>query len=78
MNYDPSAVGPRLKRIRENMGTSQYVLASDLGISPQTLESYENGRTYPNIIVLTRACELFNCDIGYLFGERTKRKKSRL
>ena len=36
-------IGKRIKKIRESLGKSQYVLARDYGISKNTQVRYENG-----------------------------------
>ena len=36
-----------IKRIRKNTGLSQVMFASSLGVSPKTVEAWENGRNKP-------------------------------
>jgi len=36
-----------IKRIRQNTGLSQVVFAGSLGVSPKTVEAWENGRNKP-------------------------------
>jgi putative transcriptional regulator len=36
-----------IKRIRQKTGLSQVVFASSLGVSPKTVEAWENGRNKP-------------------------------
>ena len=36
-----------IKRIRQKTGLSQVMFAGSLGISPQTVEAWENGRNKP-------------------------------
>ena len=36
-----------IKRIRQKTGLSQVMFASSLGVSPKTIEAWENGRNKP-------------------------------
>ena len=49
------------QKMRQNRGKlNQEELAEKLGISINTLSSYENGRSYPTIDTFKHFCEIFN------------------
>ena len=56
------SIGQNIKRIRENAGMTQQQLASELGVSRQTIISLENGKYNPSILLAH--------SIARLFGER--------
>lgn len=43
-----------LKAARINKGLTQKEAAERLGISAETLANYENGLSYPNVLVIKR------------------------
>ncbi|MDR2922380.1 MAG: helix-turn-helix domain-containing protein [Treponema sp.] len=49
LNIKPVAVfnTDDIKRIRQKTGLSQVVFAGSLGVSPKTVEAWENGRNKP-------------------------------
>ena len=48
-----------LKAARVNVGLTQLEAAKRLGISPQTLLNYEQGRTWPDVRILKRIEDLY-------------------
>jgi len=75
----------KLKAFRKEKGLSQQDFADSLGITPRTLYSYEEGKSYPNLEVVNRLQSVYNLRVelldgesGELFGqERTLLKKYR-
>ena len=66
------AVGERVKAIRNSKKWTQQKLAEELGLSNesrQTVYKWEKGITLPTHETLLKLCQLFDCDIGYLFCE---------
>lgn len=63
------------KKIRKAQGYTQVNFVEkyckDYGekaISVYTIKNWEQGRTVPELQTIWNLCEIFNCDIDYLFG----------
>ena len=54
-----------IKRIRQRTGLSQVMFAGSLGVSPKTVEAWENGRNKPEG-ASRRLLELVRDDPGFL------------
>jgi putative transcriptional regulator len=54
-----------IKRIRQKTGLSQVIFASSLGVSPKTVEAWENGRNKPDG-ASRRLLEVVRDDPGFL------------
>lgn len=59
----------RLREEREKKGYTLQQLADLLGIAPNTLHNYETKKRHPNVEMLVKMCDLFNCSIDYLVGQ---------
>ena len=57
-----------LKKERNKKGLSQMALSKILGISQQTIGSWETGRTSPDLVSLTKLSTLFDISTDYLLG----------
>ena len=55
------------KKTKENM--QQEVMSAYLGITPQALDNYCNGRRFPQIELIFRIKEFFNTSYNYLFSD---------
>ena len=60
----------RIKELRESRNMQQKELASILGISPNALSQYENGKREANQHIVSRIAEFFNVSVDYIY-ERT-------
>lgn len=49
-----------LKALRVNKGWDQRTAATKLGITPETLSKWENGKTYPNVKQITMLEDLYS------------------
>lgn len=58
----------RIKILREKRGLMQAILATELGITQQTLSKYEKDVNIIKIDVLKRLAEYFNVTTDYLLG----------
>jgi transcriptional regulator with XRE-family HTH domain len=56
--------------IRKVNGWSVRVAAGKMGISPSSLQRYENGEVQPTLKVLYRIAEATEMDMGILTGTR--------
>lgn len=59
----------RIKKLRISKGDSQNDLSNLLGLSQQTISSYENNTREPDIKTLITLSNYFNVSIDYLLGE---------
>src|SRR2546423_14543757 len=65
--------GSRLRRLREERGTSQIELARQLAISPSYLNQIEHDARPLTVPVLIRITELFGVDTTYFAAHDTTR-----
>ena len=63
-----SEFGRRLKNLREKNGMTQINLSTRLGMSQESISSYERGNSYPSIDVLEEVANFFNVSADYLLG----------
>jgi transcriptional regulator with XRE-family HTH domain len=56
-SYDPTAVGPRVRALRDAMGLSLRELALRCGVSAPMLSQVERGETSPTLQVATRIAQ---------------------
>lgn len=64
-------IGQRLKQARTEREMTQEALAERLGVSRQTISSWENNRSYPDIVSLIALSELYNLSLdGLLKGDK--------
>ena len=61
-------LGTNIKEYRMKKGYTQEQLAYELGVSSQTISRWENGTTYPDIVMLPIIAELFDTSIDNLMG----------
>lgn len=61
-------LGANIKEYRLMKGYTQEQLAYQLGVSSQTISRWENGTTYPDIVMLPIIAELFDTSIDKLMG----------
>lgn len=69
MGYPPKI---SLAAARVNAGLLQEVAAVKLGITPETLRSWENGKTVPGYDKVMQICELYQYPADFIFfGKRS-------
>ena len=56
-------LGINIKEYRLKRGYTQEQLAYELGVSSQTVSRWENGTTYPDIVMLPVLADFFNISI---------------
>jgi len=54
--------------IRKNFGLTQENVAKMLGVANSTYAQYESGARSPNIVMLKKLADLFQCTIDELVG----------
>lgn len=63
------SMGMTLKALRVNAGLDQKSAAEKLGITAETLGSWENGKSFPNVPQINKIERLYSCtyaDINFL------------
>ena len=63
----------RLKTLRESNEKSQLEVCTALNIEQSTLANYESGRRTPEIDILIKLAEYYNCSVDYLLGLENKK-----
>src|SRR5690554_4038483 len=61
-------IGNRIEYLREKNNLNQQQLSEKLGISNQTVSSYESGNREPSYGVLLKAADYFGVSTDYLLG----------
>ena len=74
-----SELGERLSKLRRDKGMTQEELASHLQVTRQTVSSYENGKSEPDIAMLHKLSEALETEVSFLIDgkepEEQKEKK---
>lgn len=60
-------LGNNVKKERISKGISQSKMASDLGISRQTIHSIENHKSYASLVVALRIADYLEIEVSRLF-----------
>ena len=55
-----------LYKIRQKKRMSQTNLGMKIGISQETISSYESGKSYPAVDTLLKLCDVFNVSADFL------------
>ena len=61
-------LGKRIAGHRKALGLTQDALAEQLGITAQAISKWENGQSCPDISMLPKLAEIFNCTTDALLG----------
>lgn len=64
-----SEIGKHIKRNRENAKLSQTEVAARMGVTRQTISSWEINRTQPSIQDVERLAQIFECSIHDILGD---------
>ena len=77
-----SELGERLSKLRRDKGMTQEELASHLQVTRQTVSSYENGKSEPDIAMLHKLSEALETEVSFLIDgkepEEQEKKSSRI
>ena len=68
-------LGTRIFRLREANHLSQAELADRIGVSRQTISSWESGRTIPGANMLQEIGKVFGLDINDMFDQKVNNEK---
>ena len=61
-----------IKDARQNNNISQESLAEQLGVSRQTISSWENGKSYPDLVSIIKMTDIFNISLDKMLKEDKK------
>lgn len=68
-------IGQKLKTKRTEAGLSQEALAERIGVSRQTISSWENNRSYPDIGSILKLSDLYDVSLDELLKEDENMRK---
>lgn len=66
---------PTLKKLRAEYGISQKALAQAVGITQQSVNSFENHDVSPSYLILLKLADFFDTSIDYLVGRSDIRSR---
>lgn len=80
MDYEErkKTIAERIKAERKKKGLKRPALLGKIYMSPssgKTLDAWERGERIPDLKSLALMAEVFDCDIGYLLGDYSERKR---
>ena len=61
-----------IKDASQNNNISQESLAEQLGVSRQTISSWENGKSYPDLVSIIKMSDIFNISLDKMLKEDKK------
>lgn len=70
MEYKSEEIGKLIKAERKKRNLSQEELGEKLNITGKQISNYEHGKPMPPMEVLLKICKIFDCELGYILGER--------
>lgn len=71
MKYDKEKIGKIIEKKRKDKGLSQNALGEKINVVGKQISNYENGKMFPPMEALTKLCDVFDCELGFLLGEET-------
>lgn len=70
MKYKPEEIGKLIRAERKKNNLSQDEMGEELKITGKQISNYEHGKPMPPMEVLLKICEIFDCELGYILGEK--------
>ena len=67
--YDLTAMGARIRQLRNQKGLTQDSFTKELGISAQAVSKWETGAGCPDIAMLPLIAGILECSIDALFSD---------
>ena len=72
--YEMTEITVNIRKFRKKAGLSQSDLAEKLNVTRQTVSSWENGKTYPDLEMVVQLSEVLGTDPNHLlYPERNKK-----
>lgn len=78
MNYKSEVIGKMIRAERKNRGISQDKLGEKIGVTGKQISNYEHGNPIPPMDILLKICEIFDCQLGYILGEKDYSQRTKL
>lgn len=75
---DQEKIGNLLKEIRKKNNLTQAQFAENLGVTPQAVSKWENGKNIPDISILKEIKKIYNIDLDSMLDGENNKRKSRL
>lgn len=66
---DKQQIGIKIRTIREERDILQEGLGQYIGVTNKCVQSWEAGRTLPDVITLHKIADFFAVDINYFFNQ---------
>lgn len=76
MRYNIEEIGKRLREEREKRKMTQAKLAKVLHVTNKQISNYERGILLPPFEKLLDICDIFDCELGYILGEKEYENKT--
>lgn len=70
MEYKPEEIGKLIKAERKKHKMSQEQLGEVLRVTGKQISNYEHGNPMPPMDILLKICKFFDCELGYILGEK--------
>lgn len=71
MEYKPEEIGKLIKVERKKHNLTQEDLGKKLdNMTGKQISNYEHGKPMPPMEVLLKICKIFDCELGYILGEK--------
>lgn len=78
MEYNSEQIGKLIRGQRKRLGLTQDKLGKMLSVTGKQISNYEKGKLRPPQDTLLKMAQLFNCEYGYLLGEKCYKDGSKL
>ena len=72
------SIGKNIARLRKEMGLTQGELGEKIGVSNQAVSKWESEMCSPDIMLLPKLADVFECSIDDLFDYLPKKERSDL
>lgn len=77
MKYSAEQIGNIIYRERTKLKISQSELGQKIGVVGKQISNYEKGKLIPPMDVMLKLCDIFDCEMGYLLGEKDYLNKTK-
>lgn len=62
------SVGSKIKKYRNNLGLTQFILGEKIGIDQRQIAQIESGKSFPSLKTLAKLATEFKCQVGDFFA----------
>ena len=71
---DSNKIANFIKKIRNESNLTQQDFANKYGVTYQAVSKWENGKNFPDLMILRKMCKDYNCSIDELLDVNTVKK----